>query len=206
MHDNQPRGNGAMVVHMSAKNVLIEENDFFHAGTAIGVGGNRFGPMPSGIVIQRNLIHDMRTDGGRLGSGVALENSEGTQVLNNTFTRLPGPALVMGGGTGGPTANLVVKNNLVDVPQAMKLGGHAPGLKMDNNLYKPGAVFNNGGALNLEQWKAQGQDAHSSEADAQLDSGTFAPHGSAAIDQGEPLGLEKACGQAPDIGAVETGC
>ncbi|MCY1081864.1 right-handed parallel beta-helix repeat-containing protein [Archangium lansingense] len=206
MHDNQPRGNGAMVVHMSASNVLIEENDFFHAGTAIGVGGNRYGPMPSGVVIQRNLIRDMRTDGGRLGSGVALENSEGTQVLDNTFTRLPGPALVMGGGTGGPTSNLVVKNNLVDVPQALKVGSHAPGLQMDNNLYQPGAVFQIGEALNLEQWKAQGQDANSQEADAQLDSSPLAPTNTSAVDQGAPLGNERDCGTAPDIGTVKTGC
>ncbi|WP_147443939.1 right-handed parallel beta-helix repeat-containing protein [Corallococcus sicarius] len=194
-------GNGAMVVHMSAKNVLIEDNDFYDAGLAIGVGGNRYGPYPSGIVIRRNRIRDMLTLGGMTGGGVQLAVSTGTKVYNNTFTRLQGPALIVGSGDGGPTENLVVKNNIIDAAYALKLGTQAPGLKLDSNLYRPGAVFN---TSTLSQWKAKGFDTSSLESSTLLDSITLAP-ASAAIDQGESLGLPF-CGAAPDIGAIESGC
>ncbi|WNG40188.1 DUF1565 domain-containing protein [Archangium violaceum] len=199
-------GNSAMVVHMSAKNILIEENEFYDAGAAIGVGGNRFGPMPSGIVIRRNRIRDMLTQGGMTGGGVILANSTGTQVVNNTFTRLQGPAFVVGRGDGGPTQGLVVKNNIIDAARSLELGTQAPGLTMGSNLYPPGTtILKEGATLNLSQWQAQGQDGTSSEAEALLDPETLSP-GPAAVDRGEPLDLEGACGAGPDIGAVESGC
>ena len=205
MHDNWPRGNGAMVVHMSAKNILIEENEFYNAGVGVGVGGNHYGPVPSGVVIQRNRFRDMWTKEGKSGGGLALENSEGTQVLNNTFTRLPGPAIKAGGGTGGATSNLVVKNNLVDVSQALSVGSYAPGLKVDTNLYKSGASFvRTGTRMDFTKWKSLGFDSRSSQGDAQLNTTTLVP-GPAAIDRGELLNLTY-CGAAPDLGAVETGC
>ncbi|HYO74413.1 MAG TPA: right-handed parallel beta-helix repeat-containing protein [Archangium sp.] len=194
-------GNGTMVVHMSAKNVLIEDNDFYDAGMAIGVGGNRVGPYPSGIVIRRNRIRDMITLDGMTGGGLLLAVSTGTQVYNNTFTRLQGPALSVGNGDGGPTENLVVKNNIIDAAYALKLGAQAPGLKMGSNLYRPGATFN---GSSLSQWKSKGFDARSLDSSTLLDSTTLAP-ASAAIDRGENVGLSF-CGAAPDIGAIEPGC
>ncbi|RKG86672.1 DUF1565 domain-containing protein [Corallococcus sp. CA049B] len=199
-------GNGAMVVHLSARDVLIEENDFYDAGLAIGVGGNRFGPYPSGIVIRRNRIRDMITEGGMTGGGLQMAVSTGTQVVNNTFTRLQGPAIIMGSGDGGPTENMVVKNNIIDAAQAMQVGSQAPGLTTGSNLYRPGATFLKGGAtLNLSQWQAQGQDANSYEDAAPVVQETLAP-GPAAVDRGEHLDFEATCGAGPDIGAVESSC
>jgi len=199
-------GNGALVVHMSARDVLIEENDFFDAGLAIGIGGNRYGPMPSGIVIRRNLIRDMLTEGGMTGGGLQLAVSNGTQVYNNTFTRLRGPALILGRGDGGPTQGLVLKNNVIDAAQAMEVGNRAPGLTTGSNLYRPGVTFLQGGAaLNLSQWQARGQDRGSREEEARLDPETLAP-GPAAVDWGERLDFDESCGAGPDIGAVESGC
>jgi hypothetical protein len=194
-------GNGAMVVHMSAKNILIEENDFYESGLAIGVGGNRYGPMPSGVVIRRNLIRDMRTSRGT-GGGLQMANSVGTQVYNNTFTRLQAPALILGSGEGGPTQDMVVKNNIIDAAVAVKLGSQAPGLKMNSNLYRPGATFN---AWSLSQWNGRGQDGNSLESSTLFgNTSTLAP-ASVAVDRGEKLGVSF-CGAAPDIGAVESGC
>lgn len=205
-HDPRLGGNGAMVVHMSARNVLIEDNEFFDAGVAIGIGGNRYGPMPSGIVIRRNRIHDMITEGGMTGGGLILANSTGTQVLNNTFTRLQGPAITLGFGDGGPTQGLVMKNNIIDAALAMDEGAQAPGLKTGSNLYRSGATFSTcGEALKLSQWQAQGQDVGSSEAQTPVDPETLSP-GEAAIDRGAPVDPGETCGAGPDIGAVESGC
>jgi hypothetical protein len=196
-------GNGTMVVHLSARNVLIEDNDFYDAGLAIGVGGNRVGPYPSGIVIRRNRIRDMITEGGMTGGGLHLAVSTGTQVYNNTFTRLQGPALSVGNGDGGPTENLVVKNNIIDATYVLKLGAQAPGLKMGSNLYRPGATFN---ASTLSQWKARGFDTNSFESSTLLNSTTTLAPAPAAVDRGEKLVGLSFCGVAPDIGAVESGC
>jgi hypothetical protein len=199
-------GNGALVVHMSARDVLIEENDFYDAGLAIGIGGNRYGPMPSGIVIRRNLIRDMLTQGGMTGGGLQLAVSTGTQVVNNTFTRLQGPALILGRGDGGPTQGLVLKNNIIDAAQAMEVGNQAPGLTAGSNLYRPGATFlEAGAALNLSQWQARGHDGTSREDAAALEPETLSP-GPAAVDRGERLDFDSTCGAGPDIGAVESGC
>ena len=199
-------GNGALVVHMSARDVLIEENDIYDAGLAIGIGGNRYGPMPSGIVIRRNLIRDMITEGGMTGGGLQLAVSTGTQVVNNTFTRLRGPALILGRGDGGPTHGLVLKNNIIDADQAMEVGLHAPGLTAGSNLYRPGATFlEKGTALGFSQWQARGQDSNSYEDAAPVEPETLAP-GPAAVDRGERLEVDPSCGAGPDIGAVESGC
>jgi hypothetical protein len=158
-------GNGAMVVHMSAKNITIEDNDFYDSGLAIGIGGNHFGPSPSGIVIRRNTIRDMITEGGMTGGGLLLMNSTGTVVENNTFARLQGPAILAGNGTTGSTDSLAVRNNTVDATVSLNLGTLAPGLKMDNNRYRIGTSFRKGNSSwNLTQWKLQGFDAHSTEA------------------------------------------
>jgi hypothetical protein len=204
MHDNLPRGNGAMVVHMSAQNILIEENDFYHAGVGVGIGGNLYGPVIKGVVIQRNRFRDMRTDGGNKGGGIRLGVSDGATVLHNTFTRLPGAALEMGDGSSGPTRNPVVKNNLFDVSYAVNLRSAYSGLKMGGNLYKPAATFSKGGTLDFTKWKALGFDTTSLQADPQLNTSTLVP-GPSAIDRGESLGASY-CGAAPDIGLFESGC
>jgi nitrous oxidase accessory protein NosD len=199
-------GNGAMVVHFSARNVLIEENDIYDAGLAIGVGGNIYGPRPTGVVIRRNRIRDMITQGGMTGGGLQLAVSSGTQVYNNTFTRLQGPALIVGGGDGGPTENLVVKNNIIDASQVLVLGSQAPGLRLNTNLYRTGASFRKGGSSwDLSQWKGQGQDSTSLESSTLFSNTTTLAPAPAAIDRGEKLGLGF-CGAAPDLGTVESGC
>jgi hypothetical protein len=193
----------ALVVHYSARNVLIENNDVYDSGKGIAVGGNRSGPMPTGIVIRRNRVHDMTTQGGGEGSGIRLENSEGTVVVNNTITRVVS-ALVVGHGTGGPTQNVRVENNIIDAPLAVSLGGQRPGLKMGFNLYPVTAKFEtNAGLVGADVFKQTAGDATSTVADPRL-SPDFKPEG-VAVDKGTNVGLPF-CGGAPDIGAVETGC
>jgi nitrous oxidase accessory protein NosD len=200
------KGNGAMVVHFSAKNILIEENDIYDAGVGIAVGGIRFGEPPSGVVIRRNRIRDMLMGEGMTGAGLLFTVSTGTQVYNNTLTGVQGTAVIAGSGDGGPTQNLVMKNNIIDAARALSLGSAAPGLRMNTNLYRPGATFRKGNsAWNLSQWKGQGQDGNSFEASPLFsNTDTLAPV-SAAIDYGEKLGIGF-CGAAPDLGGVESGC
>lgn len=198
-------GDGTMIIHMSPRNILIEENDFYDAGLAIGIGSNHGGPAPANITIQRNRIHDMITQNGLMtGGGLEINNARDVKVINNTFTRLTGPALITGIGDGGPTHNLTFKNNLVDAPLLAKIGRFTPGLAIDHNLYQLGMPFNAGGRLvDFHAWKGLGRDVHSQQTATAL-TGALLP-GSSAVDQGEDVGLPY-CGAAPDIGYAETDC
>lgn len=203
-----PAGQGAkgdaVVIHLSAKNVLVEGNDIFDAGKGIALGGNRFGPMPAGVVIRRNTIHDLVKDSVMEGAAMRIENSDGAVVVNNSFWNLPGPGVILGHGTNGPTQNLVLKNNIIGGAPALKVGTQAPGLQSNGNLFAATAQFTlNGVGKTFVQWQQTGQDAQSVAASVSL-SPTFVP-GPAAIDKGLNVGLAF-CGSSPDIGSVETGC
>ena len=210
MHDFHPSGyaphEAIAVIHMSAKNVTFEGNELFDGGKGISLGGNHDGPVPSGVVIEKNLIHDIATAGNQDGTAIRIENSSGAKVLNNTFENVEGPALILGHGTGGATEDLTVENNVVDAPTALSLGGEAPGLKMDHNLYRAGAQFQvPGGDATLAAWQAQSQDTASKDVGTPVADPTAFTPDPAAVDQGADVGLAF-CGNAPDEGAVETGC
>ena len=197
----------AVVIHYSAANVLVEDNEIYDAGTGIAVGGNREGPMPSAVVIRRNRIHDIHARNGAFGHGIRVENASKPVITHNTITNVAGPGLVLGGGTGGPTESAEVSNNIVDTPSAVQLGSQAPGLVMEANLYAPGATFTTkspAATLDFAGWKATGMDLNSFQEASGLNGDGLTP-GVAAIDRAG-LTDQAACGQAPDIGAVETGC
>jgi nitrous oxidase accessory protein NosD len=194
----------AVVVHYSARNVLIENNDVYDSGKGISVGGNRQGPMPVGIVIRRNRVHDISNQNGGEGTGIRLENSEGTVVVNNTITRVSAAALMLGHGTGGPTQNVTVENNIIDAAVAVSLGNQRPGMKMGFNLFPANAQFETGSqVVGVDVFKEAARDLTSVAADARL-SPEFKPE-AAAVDKGTNVGLPF-CGNGPDIGAVEVGC
>ncbi len=208
MHGFRPTSTAkgdAVVVHMSASDVTIEGNDISDSAKGISVGGNHDGPVPTGIVVRRNRVHGITKANGGEGSGIRLENSTGTVVVNNTVTGIAGTALLLGHGTGGPTKNLTVQNNILDGDElVVSVGGERPGLKMGANLFAA-AKFKGGGAgSDLESFKAEVGDASSTVGSPSLDTKTFAP-GPSAVDKGTDVKLEF-CGAAPDIGAVETGC
>jgi len=136
-------------------------------------------------------------------------------VFNNTFSGVGYVAIMAGGGTGGPTTDLMIKDNLISTGSSAAYGlylyPYLSGLLSRYNLFAPGTLFsaiNASGArqtLNLAGWQSvTGQDGPSRVADPQLDPATLAP-GPAAVDWGEYVGIAY-CGAGPDIGARETGC
>ncbi|QSQ14489.1 right-handed parallel beta-helix repeat-containing protein [Myxococcus landrumensis] len=202
----------AVVVHYSAKNVTIEDNDISNATLGISVGGNRVGAPPTNVSVRRNRIHGMKS---AEGAALRIENGNDVRVLHNTVTGTSGFALVIGHGTGGASSNVVVRNNLFNARHAVNLGPLAPGLTMESNSYQPGANFtfgdffapaNDWKGTPLATWKQERSlDVSSNEsATALTDTKGFTP-GAGAVDQGMDLGLPF-CGSAPDIGAVESGC
>ncbi|MFP2910316.1 nitrous oxide reductase family maturation protein NosD [Pyxidicoccus sp. 3LFB2] len=201
----------ALVVHYSAKNVIVEDNDISNASLGVAVGGNRVGAPPTNVSVRRNRIHGLKTPEG---SAIRIENGADVRVLHNTISGTNGFALVLGHGTGGDSTNVAVRNNLIATRNAVNLGPHAPGLRMESNVYLPGAGFATGSFFipavtwvggTLATWQAAGRDVGSKEsASALADATDFTP-GTGAVDQGMDLGLPY-CGTAPDIGAVESDC
>ncbi|MFP2929782.1 right-handed parallel beta-helix repeat-containing protein, partial [Pyxidicoccus sp. 3LG] len=201
----------ALVVHYSAKNVIVEDNDISNASLGIAVGGNRVNAPPTNVSVRRNRIHGLKTPEG---SAIRIENGIDVRVLHNTITGTNGFALVLGHGTGGDSSNVAVRNNLIATRNAVNLGPHAPGLKLESNLYLPGAGFATGSFFipvttwvgsTLATWQAAGRDVGSVEsASALADPTEFTP-GPSAVDRGMDLGLPY-CGAAPDLGAVESDC
>ncbi|HEY8205892.1 MAG TPA: right-handed parallel beta-helix repeat-containing protein [Myxococcaceae bacterium] len=205
-----PAGQGAkgdaVVIHMSASFVTVEDNDIFDSGRGISLGGNRVGPMPSGVVIRRNRIHDTVAVDGTDGVGIGVENSQGARIEQNTLTRLAGYALRVGGGTNGPTDQLKVRNNILDAASAIRVGSSAPGLQVDSNLYPAGATFTvPQGPESWDAWRASGQDGRSVIGSPGFPSADSFVPGALAVDHGQDLGGSY-CGAAPDLGAIETGC
>ncbi|NTX01438.1 nitrous oxide reductase family maturation protein NosD [Myxococcus sp. CA040A] len=201
----------AVVVHYSAKNVVLEDNDISDAALGIAVGGNRVGAPPTNISVRRNRVHSLKMPEG---SAIRIENGVDVRVLHNTVTGTKGFALVLGHGTGGDSTNVAVRNNLFATRNAVNLGPYTSGLDLAANVYLQGAHFTKGnffipedswvGEL-LAAWKQQGQDVSSAEsANALVDTNTFMP-GTGAVDRGMDLGLPF-CGSAPDVGAVESDC
>ncbi|HVE81755.1 MAG TPA: right-handed parallel beta-helix repeat-containing protein, partial [Myxococcales bacterium] len=201
-----PSGQGAkgdaVVIHMSASDVTVEDNEIYDSGRGLSLGGNRIGPMPAGVVIRHNRIHDIVIDGGTDGVGMCVENSEGARIEQNTFTRIASYALRVGGGTNGPTDNLRVRNNILDAASPVRVGSYAPGLVVNSNLYQPGALFTVQGVVESYQtWLTSGQDSRSVTGSPGFASADSLAPGPVAVDRGEDLGLTF-CGAAPDLGAV----
>ncbi|GHG71803.1 right-handed parallel beta-helix repeat-containing protein [Comamonas sp. JC664] len=193
-----------VVIHYSASNILVEDNEIYDGAKGIAVGGNHDGAMPNGVVIRRNRVHDITEAGGGEGTAIRLENSKGTSVVNNTVSRAA-TALIIGHGTGGPTESSVVQNNIfADAPIAVNMGPMAPGLKLGNNLFPAGAQFKQEGvAVDLSAYQAATGDTTSLSGPADLGA-AFSP-GPLAQGAGADIGMPF-CGAAPDIGAVQLGC
>ncbi|AEI68348.1 nitrous oxide reductase family maturation protein NosD [Corallococcus macrosporus] len=201
----------ALVVHYSARDVVIEDNDISDASLGIAVGGNRVGAPPTNVSIRRNRIHDLKTPEG---SGIRIENGSDVRVLHNTVVGTDGFAFVVGHGTGGPSTSVAVRNNVFATRNAVSMGLSAPGLSMASNLYLAGAAFNTGIFVaptsdwlggTLATWLSSGVELDSDESGEPLvDLDPLMP-GERAVDRGMDLGLPF-CGAAPDIGAVESDC
>ncbi len=192
----------ALVAHYSVSDLLIEGNEIYEAGTGIALGGNHEGAVPQNVVIRHNRIHDLASAPDLPAAGMQIENSEGARVMHNTIARVDGYALSIGHGTGGPTSNLSVENNVLDSSAGLKLGEAWPGLVMRSNLYPEQASVKIGLAdpVPLTTWQSTGMDVSSKQAPIDWSASPELP--AAAIDQGSDVGLPF-CGNAPDIGAIE---
>jgi hypothetical protein len=208
-------GGEGVVVHMSARDVTLEDNVLRGNGRAVNVGGVRVGAPPTRVVLRRNLVLEGYSADGNDGVGFRVDTSTDVKVQHNTFWNMPGACLYFGSGGSGPSQGLDARNNIMaNCGMALRAGPGRGGAVVNNNLYSQAtgaARFRLEGVdLSLEQWRSRtGLDGRSVErAPAFTDTGLedFTPVlGSPARDTGVALGLPF-CGTAPDLGAREAGC
>jgi parallel beta-helix repeat protein len=207
------KGEG-IVIHMSAKDVVVEDNVLRDNGRGISVGGNREGDPPTNIMLRRNQLTDGSTVNGDEGTAIRINTAWNVQVYNNTVYGMPANCLGFGSGDSGNTDRLDVRNNVfTGCTYAVKAGPLRSNVSLEANLYwRAGASVQllDGSVKSLDAWKrSTGWDSASIERDPgftnlakrDLSLGASSPAREAGVSVGLPY-----CGPAPDQGALETGC
>jgi nitrous oxidase accessory protein NosD len=203
-----------VVVHLSARDVILEDNVLRDNGRGIIIGGVRQGPPPTNIIVRRNLVLAGRDSDGT-GTGIRVDTSTNVKVHHNTVWNMPTYGLVVGNGDSGLSQNVEVRNNLLGAcAVAVRIGSTREAVSFDGNLYfspQGAATFRiDGGNLDFSQWRrATRWDARSVEkapAFVDLEQGDFrlgpsSPARNAGLSLGQTF-----CGTAPDIGARESDC
>ncbi|WP_246357553.1 right-handed parallel beta-helix repeat-containing protein [Pyxidicoccus fallax] len=212
-----PQG-AAMVVHYSARRILIEGNRVWDSGRGLSLGGNLIWKEPvTDVIVRRNLVFDGTTEKGGSGDGLRVGTSRRVRLYHNTLASLPVAGLKLGDGDHGPVEDLRVMGNIVhDTPRAFDV--RWSGLKRlvsDRNLvFRPGGIVFRveGKDLSLAGWREHsGQDALSRVADPRFvddprNQDYVTRSGSPARNAGDPRlpGNAEFCGAGPDLGMLES--
>ncbi len=114
------KAGSAMVIHYSAKKVLVENTRIWNSCNGIGVGrGEDSSFLTEDVVIRRNLVFDMyrnAASGSRCrGYGVTLNRVNNVDIYHNTFDNVPWFAVGISNDntTGTPNQNIDLWNNVV---------------------------------------------------------------------------------------------
>ena len=204
------------MVHLSALDVTLEDNEVRGNGRGIQIGGIREGAPPTRIVLRRNRVFDGYNADGNDGSGIRVDTAIDVKVGHNTVWNMPAYGLIVGNGVSGPSQGVRVRNNILGACSgaAVRLGTTLQDTSFDGNLYaslKGAAVLRKDGSyLNLAAWRsATGWDAHSLDKNPAFLSGApedfWLSATSPARDAGQAVGATY-CGRGPDIGARESDC
>ncbi|HEX8701827.1 MAG TPA: right-handed parallel beta-helix repeat-containing protein [Myxococcaceae bacterium] len=217
-----PQG-AAIVIHNSARRILVEGNRMWNNGRALTLGGLQVWPEPvTDVIIRRNLVFDNTTANGGSGDGLRVGTSRRVRIHHNTLAFLPVNGILVGDGDNGPAESTEVYNNIIyAVPRAMDLELYGTtGFKSDRNLaYHPSLAVSfrvNGRSSALPGWRsASGQDASSLVADPLFVADPrandfYTQPGSPARDVALPLSIPapvlagSVCGASADLGLLES--
>jgi nitrous oxidase accessory protein NosD len=204
-----------VVVHLSAREVTLEDNVVRDNGRGINIGGVRQGAPPTNIVLRRNLVLDGYGKDGNEGTGIRIDTAINVKVHHNTVWNMPTQCLGFGNGDTGPSQNVEARNNIFGACTIMvRAGSNRSGGSFDGNLYfspEGQAVFRvDGKSPGLAGWRsATHWDARSVEKEPgfqDAEAGDFRLESSSpARNEGVSLG-QTFCGSAPDMGARESDC
>jgi parallel beta helix pectate lyase-like protein/calcineurin-like phosphoesterase family protein len=111
------RGGGAIVIHQSARNVLVENNRMWDSchGIAIGRHDAILGIVEQ-VVVRRNVVFDMKAVGsGCRGYGIGIQRVNEADISHNTIDRIPAYGFQLGPNnqTGSRDRTVDFWNNIV---------------------------------------------------------------------------------------------
>jgi hypothetical protein len=212
-----------MVIHCSARRILVEGNRMWNNGRGLSLGGVMIWREPvTDVIIRRNLVFDGVTTNGSSGDGLRVGTSRRVRIHNNTLAFMPVGGIRVGDGSDGPAESTEVYNNIIyAAPRALDvyLAGTV-GFKSDRNLgYQSGSEISfrvDGRVTTLAGWRsASGQDATSRVTDPLFlgdprNSDFYTQAGSPARDVALPLAIPapvlggSVCGAGQDLGFLES--
>ncbi|MDQ3912308.1 MAG: C40 family peptidase [Actinomycetota bacterium] len=131
-------GGAALVAHVKADKVLVEQNRFWDNGIVASLGSKENGGVGS-VVFRRNLIFDSSTESGGKGGGVRVGPATRFEAYHNTFHNVPAYAMSLGYDLD-PSASVdhaVLINNMVaEAGSAIQIyAPNVPDLTSDRNLF-----------------------------------------------------------------------
>ncbi|MET0404602.1 MAG: right-handed parallel beta-helix repeat-containing protein [Cystobacter sp.] len=220
-HRRTPSSAGeGVVVHMSARDVTLEDNEVRDNGRGIQIGGVREGAPPTRIVVRRNRVFNGYGGETNDGSAIRVDTAIDVKVDHNTVWNMPAYGVIVGNSETGPSQGVRVRNNLLGACSvaAVRLGTAIQDTSFDGNLYtstKGAAVLRRGSSsLNFTAWRsATGWDARGMEqtpsflgssSSVAAEDFWLAPT-SPGLNAGVSVG-DTHCGKGPDIGARESDC
>ncbi len=205
-----------VVVHLSASDVTLEDNEVRDNARGIQIGGVRVGAPPARVVLRRNRVFNGYGADGNDGSGIRVDTATDVKVLHNTVWNMPNYGLIVGNGESGPSKDVQVRNNILGACTSalVRAGTSRQNMSFDGNLYtslKGAAVLRNHNSfMGLSAWRsATGWDARALEKPpafvTPLAVDFWLTSASPALNTGVSTG-EAYCGKGPDIGARESDC
>ena len=160
-------GSGAMVIHLGARNVLVENNRIWDSCHGVGVGRHDTAlGVPANVVVRRNAMFDLKAIGGACkGYGIGIQRVDSADVYHNTLDRVEGSGFRFkhGTGTAGRSPNVDFFNNIVrDASSFLDIATREiSGFGSDHNLFYWSRDANqsrfriDGVAHNLNSWQAK---------------------------------------------------
>ena len=204
-----------VVVHLSAKDVTLEDNVVRDNGNGIVIGGVRVGAPPTGIVLRRNLVLDGYNADGSQGIGIRINTAIDVKVHHNTVWNMPTQCLDLGNGESGPSQNVELRNNLMgSCAYMVRVGTQRKSVSFEGDFYySPAGLASfriDSKYLGLSGWRSTtGWDSRAVEKTPVFVSiaarDFHLATGSPARNAGVSLG-QSYCGSAPDMGAYESDC
>jgi hypothetical protein len=158
-------GGGAVVIHLRARNVLVENNRIWDSCHGVGIGRHdtTFG-VPENVVVRRNVMFDLKAIGGACtGYGIGIQRVTSADVYHNTLDRLAGSGFRFkhGTGTAGRSPNVDFFNNIVrNARYFLEVAtGEIDGFASDHNLFWSSdgnqSRFAIGAPQSLSSWQAK---------------------------------------------------
>jgi hypothetical protein len=98
------RGGGAVVLHIGARNVLVENNRMWNSCFGVTFGDyDRSYPDTESVTIRRNVMFNLNP-AGNCGNAIFVQRAQNVDIYHNTLDKIPGDAVAFGTSNAVPSS------------------------------------------------------------------------------------------------------